>query len=200
MRACFRLLSAVVAFLLSGAASACETPGFPAVQLPFHVAQPELAWHAVPGATAYLVELVARVPEGPVVERRTHRTAQSFTHPAKLDAARTTKISLSVTALCGDRTSAAASRSMIVIRAGDCASVTGLAVRDKGSQRSISWTALPGLDYEVRGFDAHTGASLFSSQANTAPGMAVPGSGPLVVSVRANCGRVIGGASYLFVP
>ena len=185
--------------LWSSGSLACEPAAFSSSQSLYRDALPHLAWKPVEGATSYLVEVVARVPEGPVVERRTLRTAQTSTELPKLDASRPTKLSLTVTAECGARRALPASRTMVVTPSRTCAPVSGLMVRATAWERSISWTARPGLDYEVRVFDAVSGDLTLSLQTNDSSGIAIPGGEPSVVAVRPLCGRSTGAASYLFV-
>jgi len=185
--------------LWSGGSFACESTAFPSSQALYRDTLPELAWTPVAGATSYLVEIVARVPEGPVVERRTLRTAQTSTDLPKLDASRPTKVSLTVTAECGARHAAPASRTVVVTPSKACAPVSALTTRATASQRSISWMARAGTDYEVRVFDAVSGDLTLSLQTNSSSGIVIPGHGPSVVAVRPLCGRAIGAASYLFV-
>jgi len=182
----------------AGGSTACDATAFPSSPLFYGEAPPELGWAPVAGATSYLVEIVARVPEGPVVDRRTLRTPRTWADLPRLDASRPTKITLTVTAECGARRAPPASRTMVVTPSKACAPVAGLSVRATASERSIHWTAVPGFDYEVRAFDAASGALTVSLTTNAASGIVVPGRGPAVVVVRPVCGRTIGTASYLF--
>lgn len=199
MRNCFPVLC--FAFLTSwaGGSFACESAAFLSSQALYREAMPKLAWAPVAGAKTYLVEIVARVPEGPVVDSRMFRTAQTATDLPRLDASRPTRIPLTVTTECGAQRAPPASRSMVVMASKGCAPVAGLSVRATPTGRSVSWTALAGIDYEMRAFDAVSGALTLSLQTSASSAIVIPGQAPSVVTVRPLCGRAIGTASYLFV-
>lgn len=183
----------------AGPASACEAPTFVEGQAFYRDTMPVLAWRPVPGAVDYAVEIVSRVPEGPVVERRTLRTAQARTELPRLDASRATKITLTVTADCGGSSSAPATRVAVVAPAQGCAPVGALAAGVSPSGRTVSWRAVPGVDYELRAFDAVTGALTAHVQGPAALTTSIPGASPVVVAVRPRCGALVGTMSYLFV-
>jgi hypothetical protein len=199
MQRCVRVLSCLLLTPYSSGSFACESVAFVSSRTLYREAMPELAWAPAAGATSYLVEIVARVPEGPVVESRTLRTAQTATDLPKLDTSRPTKISLTVTAECGAQRAPPASRSMVVMPSKACAPVAGITVRTAPTGRSVSWAALAGIDYEVRAFGAVSGALTLSLQTSASSAIVIPGQAPSVVAVRPLCGRAIGTASYLFV-
>lgn len=183
----------------AGAAPACEATSFADAQVHHRDALPVLAWQPVPGAVAYLVEIVARVPEGPVVERRTLRTTQTVADLPRLDTSRATKITLTVAVDCGAARSPPATRMVVVAPGLACPPVAALAAGTAASARAVSWQAVAGVDYELRAFDAATGAMVLSRQGPAAAAVAIPGRAPTVVAVRPRCGAAIGPMSYLFV-
>jgi hypothetical protein len=199
VRRCLHVLGCLLLTSWAVGSLACESATFLSSQALYRDATPDLTWAPAAGATSYLVEIVARVPEGPVVDSRTLRTAQTATDLPKLDASRPTKISLTVTTECGAQRAPPASRSMVVMASKACAPVAGLSARATPQGRSVSWPALPGIDYEVRAFDAVSGALTLSLQTNTSSGIVIPGQAPSVVTVRPQCGGANGAASYLFV-
>ena len=199
MRCALYLFGALALLPWTSAAAACEPAVFSSSQVLYRDAPPELAWTPVAGATGYLVEIVARVPEGPIVERRAHRTEQTFTAPSKLDASRPTKISLTVTAQCGEQLAPSASRVMLVTPSKACAAPTGLTARTSAAERSIAWAALAGTDYELRAFDAVSGELTLNLRTRASNGVVIPGHDAAVIAVRALCGPSIGATSYLFM-
>ena len=199
MHSALYLYGVLVLLPETSAAAACESAEFSSSQMLYRDAPPELTWAPVAGATGYLVEIVARVPEGPVIERRTHRTEQTFTAPSKLDSSRPTKISLTVTAQCGDQLAPPASRMMLVTPSNSCAAPAGLAARTSAAERSITWAARAHTDYELRAFDAVSGELTLNLRTRASNGVVIPGHGPAVIAVRALCGSSIGATSYLFV-
>ena len=196
-----RLVSALTPLLFACAANAsfaCEAVAFHSSQLLYVDSQPELAWTAVAGATSYEIEIVARVPEGAVVERRSFRTGATTVDLPKLDASRPTKISLSVVATCGALQASASMRTMVVMPVKGCALTSAMAVRASAPERTVFWAATRGVEYEVRVFDAMTGLLTMSLQTDAST-IAIPGSDPSVVAVRPRCGQSLGATSYLFI-
>jgi hypothetical protein len=177
---------------------ACEAAVFQKNEAFYRDQVPELSWLPVAQATSYLVEMVARVPEGAVVERRTFRTEKTFTELPKRDTSRPTKISLTITAECAEQSAVPATESVVVAPPMGCSALSGLAVKLAESTRLATWANLPGQDYEVRVFDAVSGVLTLSLQTQSSSGVPIPGREPSVVAVRPLCGATVGPASYFF--
>lgn len=194
---------AVFAFFAAAVAhaAACERVDFEPARAVYHDKLPELGWKQADGAGSYLVELIARVPEGPLIERRNLRTSALRADLPRLDSARPTKVTIAVTPECGSQRGASAQQSVLVMPSAQCRSVEAL-VRGTGTaaQRAVRWRAIDGETYEVRSFDANTGELQAASQHVVGRGEAeLPSGGSVVVAVRRVCAHAAGPSSYLFV-
>ncbi len=192
------VLGSLVLSLSTLSVNACESVVFTSHQEFYRDKVPELSWSEVGKATSYFVDMVARVPEGPVVERRTFRTAKTLTDLPKRDASRPTKISITVTAECGNETATPVAHSVVVSPSLSCFPVSGLSVKQSESTRLATWVGHPGQEYEVRVFDAVSGGLTLSQQTQSSSGVPIPGREPSVVVVRPVCSGAVGPASYFF--
>ena len=180
-------------------ALACEPVAFRSAQILYVDSPPELGWTPVAGTTSYEIEIVARVPEGAVVERRSFRSVETTVDMPKVDASRPTKVSLTVVAVCRGEKAAPRTRTVIVTPPRRCAMASDITARAAPTGRTISWTPSPGVDYEVRVFDAVSGVMTLSAQTTATGAIAIAGRDPSIVAVRPRCGPAIGAASYLFI-
>ena len=197
-RTLIRGLSVCTLALPHCAVHACAKVEFETATSIYHDRLPELAWKPVAAARSYLVELTARVPEGPVVETRNLRTDAHRIDPPRLDASRPTKITIAVTPECASQQGARGEWSMLVLPSVRCGPVQDLRRDAASASRTIRWRRSVGEAYEVRAFDALSGA-LRSSVRADAESEDLPLGEAVVVAIRRVCPDAIGPSSYLFV-
>lgn len=185
--------------LFAPAAQGCGAVEFESAAVVQEERLPDLRWRPVAGAEAYHVELTARVPEGPLVDRRVVRVETTAVELPRLDDARPTKLTLSVAAQCGRLQGPRAERMWLVMPSTRCAALDPLSVdAPTPGTRVLRWQVLAGQSVELRGFDARTG-TLLSVRQSAATSEALTAGEPMVVAVRRLCSRGTGPLSYLYI-
>lgn len=95
--------------------SGCPAPRFTEADRIYAQRLPTLSWLRVPSAEAYEVTIVARVPEGPVIDTYSARISALQATVPRLDSHRPTKLSLDVRAVCGGRPSPSAHLTVLIL-------------------------------------------------------------------------------------
>lgn len=197
MRRAALLAPALVSF--AAAAQGCGGVEFESAAVVQADRPPDLRWRPVAGAQAYHVELTARVPEGPLVDRRVMRVETTAVDLPRLDDARPTKLTLSVAAQCGRLQGPRVERMWLVMPSARCPALEPLVVEaPTPGTHVLRWQVPAGQAVELRSFDARTG-TLLSVRQSTASSEALAAGEPRVVAVRRLCGRGAGPLSYLYV-
>lgn len=199
-RSCARLVAVVVFLLPLIANGECRRPN---LDLPKGSSIPDkqssLVWRPIPGATAYRVRLLSRVPNGRIVASHDTVVSEPQFHPPQPLAEHHAKVVVRLNAICGKETSADSVSSFVIDTSPTCV-LGDVDAAVAGGRMNLKWAPVAGAtNYEVRAYAVGDGKLLASQEART-PGAQLDLRGAAaVVSVRPSCTTGLGEAVYRVV-
>jgi hypothetical protein len=195
-----RILGPIVLTLYySDLLAMCESPRLPISRSAAALdRQPQLAWSATPGATAYRVRLQSRVPNGRVVASHdTVVTTPAFRAPQPL-AEQRAKVTVRLSAVCGAETSAESVWWFVIDTSAACR-LGEINARAAAGKARVDWKPVPeARTYDVR-VHALADGRLIASRETRASGAELELREAAVVSVRPACAAGLGEAVYRVV-
>jgi hypothetical protein len=177
----------------------CEPPRFPLKESAATLdKQPQIAWQATQGATAYRVRLQSRVPNGRVVASHdTMVTTTSFRPPQPLTEHRA-KVTVRLNAVCGAETSAESVSWFLIDTSAGCR-IGEINAKAAAGKARLDWKAVPEAQtYDVRVHALGDGRTIAARETRT-PVAEIELREAAVVSVRPACAAGLGEAVYRVV-
>jgi hypothetical protein len=169
-------------------------------------ARPTIRWTPAPGATAYRVRLVSRVPEGGTLVSLDVQTAEAVFTPPKPLGDSLAVVRVTVTPRCGQGPSHAEGREaayrFFVDTRLSCPAVTGLRFNPAGSSPRLHWAPVESArGYEVLIYATADGR-LLERKETREPMATVPPAGNVtsIAAVRPRCAESYGRFAFAAIP
>lgn len=196
------LLLIVAASVFAPKTYACEPPTIlaPAAHQVLRTSKPTIAWLSASTTDAHELEVIARIPEGEVLQRVQRIVHGQQWQPDTALANRDAVISLRVTRRCADQRSASTERIFHLSFAGACPTPSYMSPTKVGRFLRVEWKKVhPIKALEIRNFFGEKASPGESATTDRTPALIqLSGQAAETVGIRAQCEE--GLSDWVWVP